>query len=313
MMNPEEDAYSSTNSLSEVPIERSSSSSSGACAASLSLADVNLMEKGTSLHNSHTFETSDSFTAVNEQLSPSKRWKLMCWIPLAIVTLLALAVGLGVGLSSSSNQAMPQSPAADSDPPSRPAAPVPRASLEDIVSWLSQQGISQDALQTVGTPQNRAARWLAQEDQVVLPPLHDATTSSYLLTVRYVLVVLYYQLRGEYWPTQVGFLSPNEGVCDWHGISRKTNGQTVDNEIGGLRCDEESGLPVILDLGRYYYMLLCVCVILARFVWENSNFGVKWLTVSSATHYCLLDAFCCHHLRRIQRTRRGHSHRARVD
>ena len=35
-----------------------------------------------------------------------------------------------------------------------------------------------------------------------------------------------------------------------------TNGQSVGSEIGALQCDEETGSPVILDLGMLYIVVV---------------------------------------------------------
>ena len=282
--------------LSEVPIENSESYS-----ASISLADVNLMEKGSassrsmrsdtlvdvSEQSSSFAEDVDAVVTTSPRSSGSRKKRLCVMIPLVFVVV-AVVIGLSVGLSSKSTGASSPTdnnlnPPVDVNPDS--GLPIsPRASYEDIVAWLLQENVSSEqALVTDGTPQNRAARWLAQDDKAGLPlpetSIGDddykssSSSSAYMYMVRYVLTVLYYQMDGESWPTQVNFLT-DKPVCQWQGISRKTNGYLTGSELGGLRCDKDTGLPVILDLGTWWGGVLCekCCIYMWTYGANNAFF-----------------------------------------
>ena len=294
-MNPNDD--DATNAFPKVPIE------SGAYSASLSMADVNLMEKGTSstrsIHSDTLVDVSEhsaSLPAAEEVrnstalTSPrhrnnTKKFAWMCLIPLVIVATVALALGLkksdGNDRSSSGNS---DTTASDPKPPTTsPVEPAPaphlstfaptnkavdqRATLHELMSWFISQNISSsDALATGGSPQNRAALWLAYQDGAALPlprvSIYDSTTSEgYLYMVRYVMVVLYYQMQGDSWSTNVNFMT-SRYVCDWNAISWRTNnGINRYPELGGLECDADTGMPVSLDLGKTCWEENTSCVV----------------------------------------------------
>jgi hypothetical protein len=184
---------------------------------------------------------------------------------MASILYAAVVVSLGAGLGtrgkrerSRSNAANPSGSTGQSRPtdaePTVPA-PAPRATMDEIVSWLGKEGIDKRAkLRKEGSPQNMAAVWLATADNATLPlptvSITDETnTAGYMYMVRYVMAVVYFQMNGENWPVSLDFLSDKD-VCDWNGI-KLSIGDSTGHEQGGLQCDETTGLPVVLDLGTF--------------------------------------------------------------
>ena len=311
--------------------------------ASLSMADVNIMDKSERSGNSHTFpgeeeeeDISSSFPspeelrAVNHNSNNSNNKKRTClWICVPLVLIVGLVVGLAVGFTVGEEEGQARNdvvtdnnPGGNNNPapvpvpapaPAPTPAPAPRATLNEIVDWLvAQQVSSRSALLDPGSPQQQAAEWLAAQDEaaLALPPTSvtitvddtDETDSGYFYMVRYVMAVTYYALNGENWPTQVNFLSPDP-VCDWHGLSQGVSEPFVGAEVGGLLCDDVTGVPVILDLGKCRVVLCCV-------------------VVGSVLFYCCCCCCCCSclltrlllplshtHSHRIQRVGRRTPHR----
>jgi hypothetical protein len=114
------------------------------------------------------------------------------------------------------------------------------------VDLLSGNGITKEVeLTTPGTPQNRAALWIANEDALqldipraisdILVPLVDRT-SPYPFVQRYALAVFYYSTKGdEAWTNSLQFVS-DQHECSWF--------QTMPDDMGeiyalGVTCDQE--------------------------------------------------------------------------
>ena len=261
------------NGSGELPIDNA--------AASLSMADVNIMEKGSSSHSEtlvDTSETSGSFPAFEEDTpsttetakapprSCKKKCCLFCCIPFALLVFVILIL-IAVGLSDESYESATNI-ANDPTRPSNPSAPAPvpapaptspetepqRPSFDEIKAWLVQQKVSiRQDIKARGTPQHKAVKWLADEDGAALPlptvSIKDRNSKEgYMYMVRYVMAVLYYAMDGDNWTTKVNFMTDKD-VCDWLGLSQRTNGNLIGSELGGLLCQEDTGMPGILDLG----------------------------------------------------------------
>jgi hypothetical protein len=183
-------------------------------------------------------------------------------------------------------------------------SPVPTAApaFEDVVDYLSYQGVSSNTdLTTEGTPQNRAARWLSELDEAAIQvpevSIGDAQNSSgYLYTARYVMALNYFELSGLNWTSPANFLSRDD-VCSWNGPIEGYNLSMPlsSAQYGGLLCDGESGLPIVLDLGTFtlYFSL-------------DSR---KWTTIVctkmySSPHNMMLHSVPVH--KRIQQSKRKH-------
>ena len=85
---------------------------------------------------------------------------------------------------------------------------------------------SEEALDTVGSPQFQAAQWLMDDDARSICP-----TAENLVIQRFALAALYYSTDGDKWKfcsaekgdcSEERFLS-EASVCDWYGIECNNN------------------------------------------------------------------------------------------
>jgi hypothetical protein len=132
-----------------------------------------------------------------------------------------------------------------------------KSSTDEVVAIMANLGVSTlVALQTAGTPQNRAAIWLAETDGANLAVPTDFDTGGvelYKYTTRYVMVVLYYSTGGDTtWQYQVGFMSSLD-VCDWYGIF--LNGSNA--FLKGVNCDLQTGLITGLGISKWMRKIEC--------------------------------------------------------
>jgi len=121
-----------------------------------------------------------------------------------------------------------------------------------------------DDLMMNGSPQNRAANWIAHEDESnpdipIVAPADDA--SAYDFVVRYILAVVYYSMGGavavnpsgrtppqeqidtSHWTEQLNFLS-GEHYCEWYQIIV----QEYTMFPRGVACKEGiTGAPPVID------------------------------------------------------------------
>jgi hypothetical protein len=118
--------------------------------------------------------------------------------------------------------------------------------FDDTVTALSKWRISKiEDLQTIGTPQHKAARWIANRDAMRVPISNTRTFLD-----RYVLAVIYYALGGDAtWPHDMNFLS-NEGVCMWS--NQRANPLGNDLTVGVHGCKDVDGelVPAGIALGK---------------------------------------------------------------
>lgn len=87
--------------------------------------------------------------------------------------------------------------------------------------------LSGDKLMEVGSPQFKAARWIAEEDPMQLH-INDSSFEQ-----RYVMAVLYYSLDGDNWGA-TNWLS-GESECDWQYVGGSTP-ECLDGCIDGDVC-----------------------------------------------------------------------------
>ncbi len=101
-------------------------------------------------------------------------------------------------------------------------------------------------LTTPGSPQNKAAIWIANEDR----PHVTASTGRPFLE-RYVLAVLYFSLGGDTtWGDSLNFLQPGH-VCNWGKPHTNTMGNDLTFGVHGCRQIDDELVPVGLSLGEY--------------------------------------------------------------
>jgi len=257
----------------------------GDAAASMSMADVNLMEKGAKKKPKNTPDAKESDGVFKEEdyeiTEKKKKSRSTLWICVGAVLILVVSLGLGLGLglkkegsneiaSKTFSQRAPNAPnkrgsTADTSQQTSEApeeqgptadeqetSPPRRPNFDEIVAYLSD-GVSDNSdLLRSGSPQNLAASWLATEDNAALSlPEHsgwDYATDrdAYMYIFRYVMALNYFALDGPNWVATMSFLSGGD-VCTWNGVSLGVDNTFVGFELGGVICDEE-GLPIALDL-----------------------------------------------------------------
>jgi hypothetical protein len=270
--------------MSDIPIQNEGAS------GSMSMADIDFLDKSPRSESNRSVtqgveatESSDCMPTVEEayamnpnRSSTKKRCGVASILCAALTVIVVVSLGAGLGARgkrerSSSNAANPSGSTGQSRPtdaePTAPA-PAPRATMDEIVSWLGKEGIDKRAkLRKEGSPQNMAAVWLASADNATLPlptvSITDQTnTAGYMYMVRYVMAVVYFQMIGENWPANLDFLS-DKNVCDWWAVT-----VTADDPLGskdtGLQCDDTTGLPAVLDLSTFRISLPAGLVSLDR-------------------------------------------------
>jgi len=182
-----------------------------------------------------------------------------------VFAVLLFCIGIAIGIATrpledgNNNGAIQQKPGT-STTNSRPGGDNglrPRPLAEDVLAYLTKYDVSKsEDLTTPGTPQQQAVQWLTEEDEArvqvpigvdISDPLDRA---GYLFVTRYIMALTYFALRGDKWMTQMNFLSPDP-VCKWNGFSFAFDNSASFAETGGLKCDPVTGLPIVLDLGRY--------------------------------------------------------------
>lgn len=153
--------------------------------------------------------------------------------PLLIVLLIIVGATTGAVLNMSDNAASAISLTNDFDTSTLPSIQAMPSSLPSIQNFPSiipsympshvpidmrVVNITQALLEISGdvvlehnSSQNKALRWILEEDGMNL------TSSSSNLVQRYVMMVMYYSLSGDAWTTNAGYES-DEHECTWHGI-----------------------------------------------------------------------------------------------
>jgi hypothetical protein len=205
---------------------------------------------------SASFPSPEEIRASNTHPRRSMNKSRLVWCVALALVLIALVVGLSVGLSTSGSSS--EKSANSQGNPTTETPPGPRATFEDIVSWVEKENIStQSALLTQGTPQNMAAQWLAHLDSAALPiptvSVGDVDSSyGYLYMTRYVMAVIFYQMNGDNWPPSENYMNFMTGrdICSWNGVKNAIEEPNLVTEEGGIFCDEVTGLPTFLDLGK---------------------------------------------------------------
>lgn len=156
-----------------------------------------------------------------------------------IIVLLAIVIGVSVGVSNrnKSSEAQPVTQSTLSDEQQR-------VRLASVVTFLIDEDISyEDAVTTPGSPQNRAAAFMAIDDQAQLEvPGSRGEEEAFKFIQRYALAVYYYALGGEAWDFKMNFLTP-DSTCIWFQTLRTTTGQR--NNFGA-QCDEDGRISTIL-------------------------------------------------------------------
>jgi len=142
---------------------------------------------------------------------------------LTLIALLVCTVTLIVGFSVAISQnkrsiAAASSDAAGGDPEDPSLSNARRHSrLEEVTQFLSARISDLSELQNENTPQYKAARWVADQDEANLPLPSNPNDydNSFEFVQRYIMAVFYFSLDGANWTKKMDFLS-GASVCDWN-------------------------------------------------------------------------------------------------
>jgi hypothetical protein len=131
------------------------------------------------------------------------------------------------------------------DPPEMPA--VRKSNIDQVIAYMVNTSVSDlTDLLTIGSPQNRAAIWMAEQDaaDTAVPNGNTTALEGYNYMVRYVMAVFYYSTGGDNWHAQY-FSMTFAPVCDWNNVIDGPNPYRQ-----GIICDEETDLVFGLDFGK---------------------------------------------------------------
>jgi Leucine-rich repeat (LRR) protein len=161
-------------------------------------------------------------------LCDTRKKRILAVVALACAAVVAIVVGVSVATVATKNTKM-----SDNSSP--------------VMSFLIREGISSEADVTrAGSPQNRAALWIATLDAAKLEipsSSSDDADSFFQFIQRYALATFYYALGGESWDFSMNFLSWND-TCDWFQELATDNGGQVD-KFGAL-CNNVKRVHKIL-------------------------------------------------------------------
>ena len=187
---------------------------------------------------------------------------LLFFLMIAVPSALTSGVTMGVimvsrgddGDSGNSTTAVPDGTAemtsdplemVSDDPPVMPA--VRKSNVDNVIAYMVNASVSDlTDLLTIGSPQNRAAIWMAEQDaaDTAVPTGNTTALESYNYMVRYVMAVFYYSTGGDNWNVQY-FSMTFAPVCDWNNVIDGPNAYRQ-----GIICDEETDLVFGLDFGK---------------------------------------------------------------
>jgi len=120
---------------------------------------------------------------------------------------------------------------------------------KDVVNFLSDNFADRTALEESDSPQKRAAKWIADEDEMNMPlPATNNYEDAYKFVQRYALAVLYFAWGGEdKWILNYQFLSGKD-ECDWN-YKYQTGDSDEEFELG-IKCNEDNEVDYIFMPGN---------------------------------------------------------------
>jgi hypothetical protein len=170
---------------------------------------------------------------------------LVAMVVIVVVPLVLVANnrnGNGNGNGNGSNSGSPSS-----SPSRSPSSSLSRSQsssesrIPAVADYLEALDIAtMDDMRFEGSPQNRALKWIADDDeyQLALPDTTSADSFGGVRHVqavyptrnpfveRYSLAVFYYSLGGPRWDYQLQFLAPTDH-CEWHQNFNTTSGTII--------------------------------------------------------------------------------------
>jgi Leucine-rich repeat (LRR) protein len=136
-----------------------------------------------------------------------------------LVVLLIVLIPLSVKYSQNKNNA---------------ASPEASARMRQTTAFLLDY-MDHASLSTAGSPQHRAAQWMADTDELQLP-LERESSPAFLQ--RFALATLFFATQGDTtWTHKINFLS-NQHECDWNANFVRDDNITV---LMGVMCNEKNG------------------------------------------------------------------------
>jgi Leucine-rich repeat (LRR) protein len=123
--------------------------------------------------------------------------------------------------------------------------------FQETIAYLQQYHVDpMTALTTTGSPQFRAAQWMANVDEASLPLSHD---DNGRFLQRYALVVFYYstQTQSVTWKHSLNFLSKQD-ECEWNfKVQQGRNENSTSDSDMGVFCNDKDVVTriVIEDMG----------------------------------------------------------------
>lgn len=110
---------------------------------------------------------------------------------------------------------------------------------KDVVNFLSSNFADRGQLEQKNSPQKRAAKWIADEDEFNMPlPASNNYEDAFKFVQRYALAVLYFAWGGEdKWMFNYQFLS-GQDECNWN-YKYKTGDLDEEFELG-VKCNADN-------------------------------------------------------------------------
>jgi Leucine rich repeat len=202
----------------------------------------------------YTQEESNSWKTRLQNAYMNKRVRyatIACTVVLVFVITLSASLG-GKRGESSSKSTGPRMPKPEVK------AKVQLTNKEELGTFLAalynQQSISMQSLQTEGTPQALALRWLTGREEYTTYTSHKRTQRFSLATFYYATFARAHEFKPDQvdWINQLGWLTDDD-ECTWAGIVCDTTGYVVgiklpSNQLSGSLPIELGFLPHIGEL-----------------------------------------------------------------
>jgi hypothetical protein len=199
---------------------------------------------------------------IKSTVHPRREKNRTClWLGAGIFLLVVTVLGILIGISKSRGEDNNN----DNNNKSDVSAVNRSASTSDVIRYLVDQGISTEEDLRTGTPQFRAAAWLATEDEanLAVPIAYSKDdTEGYLYMCRYVMALNYFAMGGHtHWRFQLGFLG-KRSVCGWQGEALVNTGFIR----SGVFCGDTAmgHVPTDLFIGKRRLLSLGVSVFCRR-------------------------------------------------
>jgi hypothetical protein len=241
-------------------------------------ASINIPEKNHSLPTVEEMRTEAAIaTGGGSSLKSKRTTSLLAVCVLAVAAIIGISVAIaGSGGGSEQRTSGIQGGSGSSSGNGSSDGPVANTKLsrhqkvQDFLSFYSER----EDLETAGSPQFFASRWIADEDlrDVDIPDSTEYDV-AFRFVQRYILAVLYYATGGADWKFDVGFLA-TRNECSWSFLLRADQAVPAsgnDSWVMGVGCTDEGEVNriflrkypfiTVVEAGpdRVYCARVCVC------------------------------------------------------